>query len=477
MRILGTMWRSLFGCWHRHTSRVFNDERRLYVRCLYCGARIPYSRIQFSVSKKTRRRRRMTIAAAAMPETKKRKTLFIYTTSRPDANEPANPGKAVTDLAAEEKCLMASANFLSRVKKRGPCDSEGSSRFRVHGACRMSEAHQTLMTIPVECYARARRLLHNRSTTGITVCCSCGSPAGDTRVNRACGSSFTAYNALMRLSGDHVCDGCDALLKEPAMRFTSVFHAGGVRSKMLREDFWRVLDNPPDEFVLTWAVSHKKHTWLHAGLSDPDDIYVGTDNRTIRYTPRLHSDTRIAVASLVAEHIHSQQIITGRYHPSVRQRLGDRLNECEISISPWRASGLIEFLAFIAPRPQSKTITTVQGGVMAVDPGDELAAQFVSRLAKRSKFRSDRPQDFWSGYLEARVERVRTLPLSDQANKLMQFIGVSASSAAEVTEFVGGLNSDQTQQVETAMRQRPRLVCALAYTMLKQERKAKDELD
>jgi hypothetical protein len=131
MRILGTMWRSLFGCWHRQTSRVFSDVEGCYVRCLCCGARIPYSRIQFAVSKraKTRRRRSKKAYADAVTNTPGHKTLFIYNASRPDANEPANPGKAVADRVAEEKCLMASANFSSRRAKRGPASVVGQVVF------------------------------------------------------------------------------------------------------------------------------------------------------------------------------------------------------------------------------------------------------------------------------------------------------------------------------------------------------------
>lgn len=41
---------ALFGCGHEARTRVFHDSEGFYQRCLDCGKRLPYTKVNFTRS-------------------------------------------------------------------------------------------------------------------------------------------------------------------------------------------------------------------------------------------------------------------------------------------------------------------------------------------------------------------------------------------------------------------------------------------
>lgn len=318
----------------------------------------------------------------------------------------------------------------------------------------------------------ARRILHGIVSSGAEPCCSCGLEClAEHRVAKAASDAFTSWDELRILPGEFLCSGCAALMKDARLRFASLLMPrGGELRKLLRDEMLPAYESQESEFVATWAISHKKHCWLHAGVSTPEEWKIGSDMRTIRYRLADHAPVRESVFWLLDRAVPCAQIMSGIYHPSILSRLNRNLLDADELLAPHRASGLVEWLVFVGPRTKSPLEEKINA---MIDPEDALAGNFLAELVRNSEYRISRPLDFWGGFLDARIERVRNLPLGDQVTRLMQYLVIPAVNTAEIIDYMQRLTAEDTAQIEASIRARPRLVTALAYSRMKEKREAK----
>ena len=168
--------------------------------------------------------------------------------------------------------------------------------------------------------------------------------------------------------------------------------------------------------------------------------------------------------------VPAAQIVTGKYHPSVLIRQMRFIERAEGILSLHRPTGLVEFLVFIGPR--LKAVSQKEKGIEMVDPMDAKAAAFLAEFAKNSTFRKERPMDFWGGFFDSRIERVRYFRLQEMTTRLLAFLSVETIATADLTKMMLELSSEETTGIEEAIRKRPRLIVALAYAHLKERREA-----
>lgn len=324
----------------------------------------------------------------------------------------------------------------------------------------------------IESLLKARRILHGLSPAGDNICTSCGLSCNGAKVASAIGDSFTTISELRLLPSEFICEGCAGLLKDAHLRYWAVLKVPGQELvQVKREIMYEALMSQPGEFVTTWPITRKKHAWLYCGVSYPGCWNVGSDSRTIVYDQSIHEQVRSMVFALLNQAIPQTAIQSGIYHPAFQSKNLALIERAEAIIANHRASGLVDFLLFIGPRQKSPLEERI---VSMIDPQDELASQFLETLAKHSRFRIEQGMQFWGGFFDARIERVRNISLPDQATRLMQYIGVDAHRSLEVTEFLQGLTPEQTADIETAIRKRPKLIVALTYSRLKKSKIEKD---
>jgi len=316
----------------------------------------------------------------------------------------------------------------------------------------------------------ARRFLHrNRPAQSGEPCLSCGHICDAKPLS--IGDSFTAVQQLRLLPGDIICSGCSGLLADAQLRYSAIVaNADGI-TRVKREDMWPALTAQTEDFVATWPISRKKHCWLYAGLSTPDEWQVGSYSQTVIFNRRKHGPIQEAVFRLLNLAIPQSNIVSGQYHPKFLSYYLPQIEQAEHLIANHRASGLIEFLVYIGPRVKSPLEERIE---TMIDPADELAAKFLSLIAGNSYYRVNQGMDFWGGFFAARIERVRNLPLSDQTSRLMQSLMVPAHGSGVIAEFVASVTPEEAKQIEQSISRRPKLVIALAYSLIKKQKKERN---
>ena len=323
----------------------------------------------------------------------------------------------------------------------------------------------------------ARQFMHGHLSTGN--CCSCGGELIDPfPLRKVLKTNFTTIEPFIRAPGDMVCAGCRKLLDTKSLRFNSVLYLKPGNLTTVKADaavtptyLHDLLLHPPDQFVVSLAYSHQKHHWLYAGLSTPEGVLFGTDNRTVVYDPVANRPVLEAIDTLIAHGVGVTQILTGNYHPATAAKVGAAwLSNYDSIIAPHRPSGLVELLLKIAPRPEKSEIILQEESIM-IDPLDRQAAEYVAEIARWSNYRREHGKEFWDGYFLYRVNRVSRQSLSIATDKLIGMLNIPSTAAGEhIIPLLDSLTNDQTAQIETALRERAKLIISLAYSILKESR-------
>jgi hypothetical protein len=317
----------------------------------------------------------------------------------------------------------------------------------------------------------ARRLLHRQQEQDGDSCLSCGQMCAGKPLG--IGDSFTTIQQLRLLPGDTVCSGCAGLLGDAQLRYSGIVANSEGLTRVKREEMWPSLTGQQGDFVATWPISRKKHCWLYAGLSTPEEWQIGSDAQTVVFNLREHGPAQESVFHLLNLAIPQSNICSGQYHPKFLSQYLPQIEQAENLIANHRASGLVEFLVYIGPRVKSPLEERIE---TMIDPADELAAKFLSLIAGNSDYRINQGMDFWGGFFAARIERVRNLPLADQASRLMQSLLIPAHGSGVIAEFLNDITAEETKQIEQSISRRPKLVIALAYSALKEKKMQREKI-
>ena len=321
-----------------------------------------------------------------------------------------------------------------------------------------------------------RQFLYGQISVG--TCCSCGGELRDALpLGKSLKSSFTTFDAFVLGSGTMVCFGCRYLLEVKPLRFNTIFcqRPGEIETKRNSELYEKII-KPPEKFVVSLSRSHKKHHWLYAGLSTPEKIFFGTDLQTILYEPQKHKVVFDTIIEMILHNVPVTQIISGRYHPATYMKVGaDWLAMADAKIKTHRATGLVDLLVQISPRPEKKDLIPKEDFFTMIDPLDRQAAEYLAVIALHSSYRRERGKDFWDGFFLYRVNRVSRLPLAEATNKLLSLLMVPATAAGEwVIPQLEKLSAEQQIEIEAAIRERSKLIVALAYSILKENKNTKE---
>lgn len=297
-------------------------------------------------------------------------------------------------------------------------------------------------------------------------CVSCGlSDRAGNLVSRTLKINFVNFDDLMLGTGRYICDSCKSLMDDKDMRFKAVFYERpGEKQLPERENILDILTNPPKEFVLSVPYSFKKHHWLFAGLSNPNLALIGTDDRTIaldygRYDIKTAIET---VQLLITAGVPRKEIIVGRYSTFTRYRVAN-VDEYDKKLQTLRPCGAVELFVRYTPAVTAKK-ETLGGKNDMITETEWKAAEILLSIATRSRMRRNNGIQFWGGYFERRINRLKNLELHEFVSKLSDAVG-----AAVV--FTGTLEKLENEDaVMREIREKTNLIISLAYTIQKENK-------
>lgn len=296
-------------------------------------------------------------------------------------------------------------------------------------------------------------------------CVSCGlsDRASDT-INKKLKPTFVALSNLMLGKGSHICTSCVAIMEDRDMRFKPVFFTQPAEKRIPdRKDILQILKNPPDQFVLSVPYSMKKHHWLFAGLSSSNLALIGTDNRTIEID-YLKNDVKLVIETietLISMSVPRNEIICGKYSTFTRYTVPDIQQYDEI-IGTMRHCGAVELFVNYTPAPEQK-IKLERKDVMISDI-EKKSAEILMDIAYHSTFRSNLGQQFWGGFFESRINRLKNLELHEFISSLMGAVGTSYIN----TKLLTVLSEDEEYKIMDSIRKKTSFLVALAYTYNKE---------
>lgn len=302
-------------------------------------------------------------------------------------------------------------------------------------------------------------------------CAICGhSPfdmAGDLR---KLSPNFTDTDSLRHEGG--LCCGCERILSgrpgdtPPPLRTVSFVVVDGKLKAAKATELWAIIEDPADCFVLSWAKSRKRHHALHAGVSTPGRMVIGSDTGPVVYMPARHGRAANAVAHLRSGFTQAE-ILGGAYPPTKIQRFGaSEWQREDTEIAGLRGSRLLDFLVAARPaEPPTKEETTMVSETL------HRAAELVSFVAEASELRRQDGIAFWKSWLKSRLARgFKAKNLSAAVGRLADEISCDPLALAPAMQ---ALEKEQEEQaLFEEIRTKPALVVALAYQKLR-ERKAK----
>jgi len=318
-------------------------------------------------------------------------------------------------------------------------------------------------------------------------CCVCGESPFDAFGSRRKVLPNTFADHDLMGSADKVCCGCVALMAgrpgddPPPLRTANVaILKSGEAVYPDRQGLYRLMADPGEVRVISWASSRKKHHWLRAGLSTPGRLLIGSDDGQIEYRPVDHSGLLHAVVALLASPTGTASILTrtairtGEYHPEAIRKFGVRIwAPLDAIVSRWRPSLLVDLLTIAAP----VTLADPQKEDAVIDKTEEKAAALLAHIAIASEMRRKDGKMFWGGFYRHRIERFRHLPLSQMASRLMDVVRASPTdpAVAMVTEYLATWTEEESAEVAVVVRDKAALVLALAFEMIKGTRVPKQK--
>lgn len=303
-------------------------------------------------------------------------------------------------------------------------------------------------------------------------CCICGGKTDGKAlpVIKALGKTYTDFDNTIKGTSGICCKECKAVLAAKHSRIKPILVTDpGKVIIITKDEIWDVINNPPEKFVLSVPYSYKKHHWIFAGLSNPEKMLIGTDNKTIIYEQKIHKKIANAIMELKNMGVSSAQIISGNYHPSIMAKIGIELDKLEKIIADERITGLVEFLVKYSPKAETKlTEFERDEGMITTDQSN--TATFLALIAAGSKYRSNNGKQFWTGFFEHRINRVIDNDFATATSKLMESVDYDTTSSNLLNDFINNIDEETENQIMKTLRDQTKLSVVLAYDWLKKSR-------
>lgn len=241
-----------------------------------------------------------------------------------------------------------------------------------------------------------------------------------------------------------------------------------------RTAWWSLLtgERPtPQRCVLSWANSRKRHHWLRAGLSTAQRWRAGCDHGTIEWCP--DPSLAASVVSLLTAGASKGAILAGIYPPRFLSEHLACVRDAERVLARVRGQLILDLVVWAAPRADQKA--RPEEAAM-IEPGDRMASDLLADLVWHSELRTEEGIQFWGGYLLRRIHRFARLPLAQCASRLLGECRVGVQGAAQIALRIEDASEEEVRAIETALRERPDLIQALAFARvqaIREERKSK----
>ena len=313
-------------------------------------------------------------------------------------------------------------------------------------------------------------------------CALCGlSPfgaAGPTK--RVLGVNFTGWSLLKGGSGS-ICTACARCFAgkpsktDPPLRMGSVVLTAECKlhRALKPRDLWPwLVGDLPTPRRISHSASWKRHHWIHSGPCSDHLLVVGGDDGPIRIAAS-EREVLVLVAGALSV-FRRKEIVSGHYHPRGVESYGPtKWAAMESRLRLHRGTGLLALAAACAPKGHARREEEEEE---MIPESDKTAASLLAMLCYGSSMRVRDGKAFWGGVLQHRVARFARLPLHDMVARLMAELDVTPTSptTSGALSLLAGVGQAQAA-VEKSIRTRHRLVCALAYTEMKQLRAAINE--
>ncbi|HEX6939810.1 MAG TPA: hypothetical protein VF158_10400, partial [Longimicrobiales bacterium] len=299
------------------------------------------------------------------------------------------------------------------------------------------------------------------------------------------GAGFSDWTLCEDPLAPDLCQGCAAILsgkpgrQPPPLRMRSLAVIDGALEILTLDRLWALLTTPRDGLtVLSWATSAQKHHALHAEISTPDRLCVGSDDGCIRVHRVDLAPVADAVRTLRAGDDPKKpwctrdEILTGHYRPQSIARDPRTWERAEAVLAPRRGTLLLSLLVAHAPvaAPDESTLTETTMD----DPTETAVARWLATIARDSQYRSTHGKEFWGGVFERRLRRHLTRPLPDLLSRLATDLQIPPVSEAlrEAHRQLTALTPDETAQWGDVLRTRTTLLVGLAFQHQRDAREA-----
>lgn len=309
------------------------------------------------------------------------------------------------------------------------------------------------------------RIFMGSDCTGSHRCVSCGREnCASDPVRKAVKPSFVNFDELMIGEEEYLCESCQALLNDSDLRFHNAYYCQRGQKQIIdRSEILPLISYPVDRFVLSLPYSFKKHHWLFAGLSDTRRALIGTDTRTIVVDYQQYDIPALVllVDKMIRASVPRGEIIAGHYSVSTRRKI-PAIDDYEAQIAQHRPGGLLELIVRFTPAVTQKI--TLEGDVPMITQNEHTAAMVLYSVAARSQYRRENGIEFWGGYFERRINRLKNLSLHEFVSRLSDAVG-----APQV--FVGQFeNIDNDEEIMGEIRDKTNFLVSLAFTMNNEEK-------
>jgi hypothetical protein len=309
-------------------------------------------------------------------------------------------------------------------------------------------------------------------------CAACGpSPfpsAGP--AHRVLGAGWSDWETMYDRGGRLLCTGCQAILGgrpgrvPPPLRMRNIAVIDGALSLPDWAALWALLTAPPPGLtVLSWATSAQKHHAMHARLSTPEHLVVGSDHGPIDVRPAWIADLAAAILTLRAGpdgkgRVSRAEILSGAYAPATIMRVGARAWQmAEAAIAPHRGSLLLDLL--VACCPVTPLPDPTEDSAMALDAVDHDCLAVLAPLAQGSALRQSDPIAFWKSLFVRRVVRHTHRSLADFIARAMADLGVDGvgEPAAALATIAETWPPEREAATMRRLADRAPLLVALTY--------------
>lgn len=308
-------------------------------------------------------------------------------------------------------------------------------------------------------------------------CACCGDSPFDRAgpAHRVLGGNFADFGSLIAPDASDICLGCQRILAgrpgdtPPPLRTRSLAVIDGELHLPDYAAFWSLLTDPPNALtVLSWAMTRQRHHVLHAELSTPTRLRVGSDGGTIDVRPARDRCLIAAILRLRRADAKGfgwctrDEILSGHYRASAIAQAAHAWAESEAVVATVRGSPLLGLLvahAPILPDSTSRTDDTM------LDPIDQTAADLLGHLARDSGYRVSHGKEFWGGVFARRVGRHAWRPLPAFVARMLVDCEVAphAPGAQSALGIVRELDEATARDVMRRLTERTSLLIAIAY--------------